>query len=258
MPKHNNTITVKKNQQTAWITLNRPNKLNAINQTMLQELSEALDSIQTDPNTRCVIITGAAEKAFSAGADIIEMHKLTPETAAKFSTKGQQVFSKIENLSKPVIAAINGYCLGGGLEIALTCDFRIASDNSLFGFPEMKLGIIPAWGGTQRLPPTVGTAKAKQMIMLGDTLNAQEAATIGLVDKVVSKDKLYAEAEKLSQRLQSWSPEAIAHAKRIINSAQQQCLKEGLQKETDSFAQLFATKKTKEQIEAFWRQRNKK
>ena len=135
MSKHYKTIGLKKKQNTSWITLNRPNKLNAINATMLEELSEALDTIESDTNVRCVIITGEGEKAFSTGADITELQKLTPETASEFSRKGQQVFSKIEALSKPVVAAINGYALGGGLELALACDFRLSSNQAELGFP---------------------------------------------------------------------------------------------------------------------------
>jgi enoyl-CoA hydratase/carnithine racemase len=157
------TIKLTKKQTTTWITLNRPNKLNAINATMLKELSEALDTIEKDADCRCVIITGEGERAFSTGADIIELQKLTQKTASEFSRKGQQVFNKVEALPKPVVAAINGYALGGGLELALTCDFRLASNQAELGFPEMKLGIIPGWGGTQRLPWIVGAAEAKRL-----------------------------------------------------------------------------------------------
>ena len=142
MSKTYTTINLRNEQTTTWITLDRPDKLNAINATMLQELSEALDTIEKDANTRCVVIMGKGEKAFSAGADITELQKLTQETAAEFSRKGQQVFSQVEALSKPVVAAINGYALGGGLELALACDFRLASIDAELGSPEIKLGII--------------------------------------------------------------------------------------------------------------------
>jgi len=252
------TIKTKKEQTTTWITLNRPDKLNAINATMLQELSEALDTTEKDTNVRCVIITGEGEKAFSAGADITELQKLTQETAAEFSRKGQQVFSQVETLSKPVVAAINGYTLGGGLELALACDFRLASDHAELGFPEMKLGIIPGWGGTQRLAWTVGVAEAKRLIMLGDRVKAEEALKMGLVDKVVSMGKLEAEAEALAQRLCEGSPAALKYAKRAINSVTKSLLESGLKKETDFFAQIFSTKETKEKIDSFISQRNKK
>jgi enoyl-CoA hydratase/carnithine racemase len=252
------TIELEQKQKTTWITLNRPHKLNAINNTILQELTKALDTTQSDLNTRCLIITGKGEKAFSTGADITELQELTQETAQEFSNKGQQVFNKIEAHSKPVVAAINGYALGGGLELALACDFRLASDNTVLGFPEMKLGIIPGWGGTQRLPRTVGVAKAKRMIMLGDRVEADEALRMGLVDKVVPHSNLEAEAEAFAQRLSESSPTVIKHAKQAINSAAQNSFKEGLKIETRLFAHLFSTKETKERIGAFLSKRNKK
>jgi enoyl-CoA hydratase/3-hydroxyacyl-CoA dehydrogenase len=258
MSKTYTTINVRKEQTTTWITLNRPNKLNAINATMLQELSEALDTIEKDTNVRCVIITGEGEKAFSAGADITELHKLTQETAAELSRKGQQVFSQVETLSKPVVAAINGYALGGGLAFALACDFRLASIDAELGSPEIKLGIIPAWGGTQRLAKIVGVAEAKQLIMLGDRVKAEEALKMGLVNKVVPPNKLEAEVEALAQRLCEYPPAALKSAKHAINSGTQASFEYGLKKETEFFAQLFSTKETKEKIEAFISQRNKK
>jgi len=246
MSKTYTTINVRKEQTTTWITLNRPDKLNAINATMLQELSEALDTTEKDTNVRCIIITGEGEKAFSSGADITELHKLTHETAAEFSRKGQKVFSQVETLSKPVVAAINGYALGGGLELALACDFRLASDHAELGFPEMKLGMIPAWGGTQRLAWSVGVAEAKRLIMLGDRVKAEEALKMGLVDKVVSMGKLEAEAEALTQRLCEYPSAALKQAKRAINSVTKSFLESGLKKETDFFALLFSKKETKE------------
>jgi len=252
------TIKTKKEQTTTWITLDRPNKLNAINATMLQELSEALDTTEKDTNVRCIIITGEGEKAFSAGADITELHKLTHETAAEFSRKGQQIFSQVETLSKPVVAAINGYALGGGLELALACDFRLASDHAELGFPEMKLGIIPGWGGTQRLAKIVGVAEAKRLIMLGDRVKAEKALKMGLVDKVVSMGKLEAEAEALAQRLCECPPTALKYAKHAINSGTQASFESGLKKETEFFALLFSTKETKERIEAFGSRETKK
>jgi len=250
MSNHYKTIKLKKKQHIAWITLNRPDKLNAINSVMLQELSEALDTIEEDANTRCVIITGKGEKAFSAGADLTELRKLTPETAAEFSMKGQQVFTKLEAFSKPVVAAINGYALGGGLELALACDFRIAADSAELGCPEIKLGLIPAWGGTQRLPRTVGATEAKRLIMLGDRVKADEALMMGLVDKVVPQKDLEDETRALTKRLCERSPAALKHAKRAVNSVTKACFDSGLKKERDFFALLFATKDTKERIEA--------
>ncbi|UCC57985.1 MAG: enoyl-CoA hydratase/isomerase family protein [Candidatus Bathyarchaeum sp.] len=252
------TIKLTKEQTTTWITLNRPNKLNAINATMLEELSEALDTIEKDSESRCVIIIGEGKRAFSTGADITELQKLTQETASKFSRKGQKVFNKVEALSKPVIAAINGYALGGGLELALACDFRLASEHAELGFPEMKLGIIPGWGGSQRLPWTVGAAEAKRLIMLGNRVKADEALRMGLVDKVVPQNTLEAEAEALAQRLLESLPTALKNAKHAINSVTQRSLEAGLKKERDLFVLLFSTKETRERIDSFVSKRNRK
>jgi enoyl-CoA hydratase/carnithine racemase len=252
------TIKVKQKQSTTWITLNRPNKLNAMNATMLNELSEALDTTEKNSETRCVIITGEGERAFSAGADINELQKLTPQTAREFSRKGQQTFSKVEALSKPVVAAINGYALGGGLELALACDFRIGSHHAKLGFPEIKLGIIPGWGGTQRLAWAVGAAEAKRLIMLGDMVKAEEAARLGLVNKIVPQKKLEAESEVLAQRLSRCLSTALKNVKYAINPITQSYLEPGLEKETDLFAQLFSQRETKERLQAFLSKRNKK
>ena len=258
MSKGYKTIKLKKKQQIAWVTLDRPDKLNAINAVMLQELSEAIDNLKEDANVRCIIITGKGEKAFSAGADFTELRKITPNTAIEFSMKGQQVFTKLETFSKPVIAAINGYTLGGGLELALACDFRLASSNAQFGCLEIKLGIIPAWGGTQRLPLIVGLAEAKRLIMLGDKVKAEEAEKMGLVDKVVAHKELEAKVEALAQKLCEISPEALKYVKLAVNSEIQPCIDLGLKKEREFFAMLFSAKETRKNIEDFWSQRNKK
>jgi len=252
------TIKIKKKQKTAFITLDRPDKLNAINLVMLQELSEVIDSLEADPNIKCIVITGEGERAFSAGADLNELQKLTPETAADFSVKGQQVFSRIEKLSKPVVAAINGYALGGGLELALACDFRVASSNSQFGFPEIKMGFIPAWSGTQRLPLIVGVAKAKRLIMLGNNVKAEEALKIGLIDELISATELKTEVEELAQKLCDLSPTALKYSKRTIAFGTMASFDFGLENETESFIQLFSLIETKKKIVNFVSRRNKK
>ena len=258
MYKTYSTIKLKKKKQVAWITLNRPNKLNSINITLLDELSEAVDTIENDNSVRCVLITGEGKKAFSAGADITILNKLTQKTAAKFSRKGQQIFSKLEASSKPIIAVINGYALGGGLELALACDFRLASNNAIFGLPEIKLGIIPGWGGTQRLQWIIGAAAAKRMILLGDRVNAEKALKIGLTDQVVLQNRLNSEAEELAKTLCEWSPEAMKQAKQIINSLPKTVLENGLKKETRLFALLFSEKETTNNLELFFGKGNKK
>ena len=258
MSKIYTTIKLTKKQNTTWVTLNRPQKMNAINATMLQELSEVLDTLEKDHNVRCVIFMGEGKKAFSAGADIAELQKLTQETAAEFSRNGQQTFSQAETLSKPIVAAINGYALGGGLELALACDFRFASINAELGFPEMKLGIIPAWGGTQRLTWTAGATVAKRLIMLGDRVKAEEALKMGLVDKVIPQNRLKAEAEELAQRLCKWEPAALRQAKHAITSATRNVLESGFKMETDCFARLFADEETRNELKSFLIQRNKR
>jgi len=241
-------IEIKKKQHIAWIILNRPDKLNAINSIMLNELSEALDHLESEINVKCIIIKGHGEKAFSSGVDLTELWELTPETAAEFSTIGQQVFSKLEEMSKPVLAAIKGYALGGGLELALACDFRIAADNAELGCPEIKLGLIPAWGGTQRLPLIVGISNAKRLIMIGDRLKANEASEMGLVDKVFPLNELEVELEKFAQRLVKCSmvPQSqVEHAINTVMKVSQGALK----KETEAFVRLLSAKKIKKNWE---------
>lgn len=255
MPNSYSTINVHKKKQIAQIRLNRPDKLNAINSVMLKELSQAIDNFEKDNKIKCLIISGEGKKAFSAGADLTEIGKLTTESARVFSIDGQQVFSKIESMSKPVLAAINGYALGGGLELALTCDFRISSDNAQFGFPEIKLGFIPAWGGTQRLPLIVGGSKSKQLIMLGENIEAKEALKIGLVDNVVSSEDLERETESFAQKMSECPLSACSQLKKTIFANH---INEGLKMETDSFVQLFSLPETKNKLEDILSRRNKK
>ena len=241
---------VKKKQNVAWIILNRPEKLNAINAIMLKELSEATGILEKEANVGCIIIKGVGERAFSSGADLTELLELTQETAAKFSVMGQQVFSKLEEMSKPVIAAIGGYALGGGLELALACDFRIAADDSELGCPETKMGLIPAWGGTQRVPLTVGLSNSKRLIMLGERVKANEAVEMGLVDRVVPMKNLEAEVEKLALRLVEPSVLTLKHVKHALNSVTK-VSSGGLKRETEFFVQLLFLDDTKEKLEGY-------
>ncbi|HDI01578.1 MAG TPA: enoyl-CoA hydratase/isomerase family protein, partial [Candidatus Bathyarchaeota archaeon] len=215
------TIRVERDEDILWIVLNRPHRLNAFNDVMISELSEALDKAEEDPGVRCVIITGEGDRAFSAGADVTMFPKLTPDKAVLASRMGQEVFTKIERMSKPVIAAINGYALGGGLELAMACDFRIAAEHAELGNPEIRLGIIPGWGGTQRLVRLVGLAKAKEIVMLGDRISAEEALKIGLVNKVVPFEDLRKEARALAKRLCKGPPIALKYAKWLLNFGSQ-------------------------------------
>ncbi len=251
-------INIKLNKESgiSWIILNRPKKLNAINIMMLEELSEGIDYLEQESKIRCIIIKGQGDNAFSSGADLKEIRILTKKTAAEFSDKGKKVFSKLEEISKPVIAAINGYAIGGGLELALACDFRIASDTAKLGFPEINLGFIPAWGGTQRLPLIVGLPKAKRLIILGDLITALEACKIGLVDNVVSLNKLEIEAEKLAQRIASQDLVLLKKVKQTLNYSLTKSLRE-LEKETKVFVGLISTEETKKKLRDFYFQRNK-
>ena len=252
---------VKKNQKVAWIILNRPEKLNAINAIMLKELSEATGILEKEANVGCIIIKGVGERAFSSGADFTELLELTQETAVKFSTMGQQVFSKLEKISKPVVAAIGGYALGGGLELALACDFRIASDDAVLGCPETKMGLIPAWGGTQRLPLVVGLSNAKLLIMLGERVKANEALEMGLVDRVVPMKNLEAEVEKLALRLVEPSVLTLKNIKHAVNSVIK-VSSGGMKRETEFFVRLLSLDETKRRLtdyyESYFTQKTKR
>jgi len=255
VPNDFNTVKVKITHQIAHLLLNRPDKLNAINSVMLTELSETIDYLAKNKETKCLIISGEGKKAFSAGADLTELQKLTPEMAKKLSIKGKQVFSKIENMSKPVLAKINGYALGGGLELALVCDFRVASVESQFGLPEVKLGLVPGWGGTVRLPLIVGTKKSNQLIKSGDYINAKQALRLGLVDKVFPLEDFDEKAKAMAQKLCECPPPASKPLKKrnFSNS-----LDDEFNKETEVFSHLFSLPETKNRLAEVITQRNKK
>ena len=193
----------------AFITVNRPAVRNALNTATMKELSSAFEQAKNDDDVRVVILTGAGDKAFVAGADINELAMLSPVAGKEYSLAGQAIFDLIEQLGKPVIAAVNGYALGGGCELAMACTFRIASDNAMFGQPEVKLGIIPGYGGTQRLGRLVGRGYAAQMLVTGEMINAAEALRIGLVNQVVPKDQLIETCFKFVDRVALISPETV-------------------------------------------------
>lgn len=258
MSKPYETLKIEREKSTVQITLNRPHRLNAFNDTLIEELSEVLDTIDQDTGVRCVIITGEGDRAFSTGADLMAFSKATPVTATEFSRIGQKLFSKIEALSKPVIAVINGYALGGGLELALACDFRIASEHAELGSPEINLGIIPGWGATQRLVRIIGLPSTKRLVMLGDRVKADEALKIGLVDKVVPYDKLKDETRALSQRICDGPPIALKYAKQAINFGSQVPLEVGLRMEASLMGLLFSTEDVKLGLEAFMSRRKPK
>lgn len=235
---------------TAVITISRPSALNALNSTVLDELDGALAEVRADKDCRALIITGDGEKAFVAGADIGEMRDLGPDEAVAFARRGQAVFRAIEELPIPVIAAVNGYALGGGCELALACDIRIASENARFAQPETGLGIIPGFGGSVRLPATVGRARAAYLILTGKRVNAADALTMGLVSEVTPRESLMERANEIAAELAARSPVALAHAKRVMITCSKAYEREALE-----FGKCFETGDPREGMSAFLERR---
>jgi enoyl-CoA hydratase/3-hydroxyacyl-CoA dehydrogenase len=248
-------IIVKKEEGIGWITLNRPHRLNTMTLDMMNEFISALNDFESDKEVKCVVITGAGEKAFSAGADMSMFSGMTPSLATDGSMKGQEVPAKIEQMGKPVIACINGYALGGGLELSLACDFRIASESAQMGQTEMKLGLMPGWGGTQRLVRIIGLAKAKELVMLGDRITAEQALKIGLVTKVVPLAKLVEETKAFAKNFVDGPPVALKAAKHALNYATQVPLDVGLKFESEAFGIVASTKDVMEGVSAFMSKR---
>ncbi len=245
------TILFEKEANIAIIRLNRPQSLNALNRTMIKELSQVMGDIEEDDEIGAVIITGS-EKFFGAGADIKEIKSLqSPVDVHSFFPASEVMFSKIENLNKPVIAAISGLSLGGGCELALVCDIRIAAENAIFGLPEITIGVIPAGGGTQRLPRIVGAGYAKELLYSGDPIDAMEAFRIGLVNKVTSVEQLLPEAIKLAEKFVKRPAFALKMLKSAVNEGLNMDLKAGLAYEMRCFEVLFSTEDQKEGMNAF-------
>lgn len=233
------------------VTINRPKALNALNTATLKELKNVFEKIAKDKKVRAVVITGSGEKAFVAGADISEMAKYNPLKADEFATLGQGVTVAIENCPKPVIAAVNGFALGGGTELAMSCDFIYAGANARFGQPEIKLGIIPGFGGTQRLARLAGKAIAKELVLTGDMIDAEEARRIGLVNKLFPPEMLLDEAKKTARRIAAFSQVAVRASIDTINKGLDVDLPNGLLLERQAFAILCSTKDQKEGMKAF-------
>jgi enoyl-CoA hydratase/3-hydroxyacyl-CoA dehydrogenase len=255
LSKSYETIKVEREQNTLWIILNRQHRLNAFNDVLLEELSDMLETAEKDPTVKCVVITGDGDRAFSAGADVTMFPKATPVKAEEFSRAGQKTFGKIEEMSKPVIAAINGFALGGGLELALACDFRVAAEHAELGSPEIALGLIPGWGGTQRLVRTIGLPRAKDLVMLGNRVKADEALRIGLVHKVVHYEKLREEVGEMAKKLSEGPPIAMKYAKSALNYGTQVPLEVGLRLEAGLMGLAFSTEDLKEGVEAMMSKR---
>ncbi|MFX1508966.1 MAG: enoyl-CoA hydratase/isomerase family protein [Promethearchaeota archaeon] len=253
-----NAVLLKKEpeRKIAWLVLNRPKKLNTINEDLTRELQAALASVEQDKEIRVLIITGAGEKAFSGGADLsVFMSGVTPLYAQYIAAKGHEILAMIDRLPQPVIAAINGYAYGGGCEIALACDFRLASKRAKIGLIEVNLGLIPAWGGTQRMPRVIGLAKAREAIMFGKQFSADEALEIGLVDRVFSDTSFEKEVREFAESLAAQAPIALQLVKQCLNYGTQVPLEVGLAYEAQAFSKTFTTKDIFEGITAFLQKR---
>ncbi len=244
-------ILLKDEEGISLITINRPKYLNALDRTTVEELSSVIDLAGADEKIKVIILTGAGDKAFVAGGDIAYMENLTALEAREFALFGMGVLRKIENLPKPVIAAINGFCLGGGCELAMACDFRIASLNAKFGQPEVGLGVTAGFGGTQRLPRLIGAGMAKQLHYTGDIIDAEEALRIGLVNEVVSAGDLINHVKGIANRVIARGQLAVRFSKTCINEGMQTDIDRAMTIEADIFSLCFSTEDQKEGMKAF-------
>jgi len=248
-------ITYEKMGALAYVTVNRPKVLNALNMATMEELRTAFHAIKSDAEVRVVILTGAGEKAFVAGAEIGELANHDAVSGKEYTHKGQNVLNLIENLGKPVIACINGFALGGGCELAMACTMRLVSENAKLGQPEVKLGIIPGYGGTQRLSRLVGKGIAMQLLLSGEMISAQEAYRIGLVNEVVPQPELIARAEAIAHKIIANAPLAVQYAMEAVHKGMEMTLQEGLYLEATLFGVCCATEDKKEGTTAFLEKR---
>jgi enoyl-CoA hydratase len=249
------TLQLENRDGIALITINRPDKLNALSDAVITELGDLATRIETDPGIRAAILTGAGEKAFVAGADIAELARCNALEARALSQKGSQVFRRLEACPKPVLAAVNGFALGGGCELALACHLRIASDNARFGQPEVKLGIIPGYGGTVRLPRLVGRGRALEMLLSGAPIDAAEALRIGLVNRVVPLPRLLPESEQLLRAILANGPLAVRGCLEAVDQQDGLALEEALSLESQRFGDLAGTREFREGTTAFLEKR---
>ncbi|HYB68357.1 MAG TPA: enoyl-CoA hydratase-related protein [Candidatus Acidoferrales bacterium] len=248
-------IICEKSEGIATITLNRPEALNAFSKEVVEEILRALEDIKSDENMRVVVLTGAGEKAFSAGADIKAMVGMTALKARELSLMGESLCLALENLEKPVVAAINGYALGGGLEVAMACDLRIASENARMGQTEVNIGLIPGWGGTQRLTRLVGMTKAKELVFTGKMFDARTAEQLGIVNIVTSADKFKETVRQFALELASKPPVALKVAKALINKGANISLDSALALEREGFGVVASSEDLKEGVSAFTEKR---
>jgi len=248
-------IIYEKSEGIATITLNRPEALNAWSKELTEEFLGAMDDVQKDENVKVVVITGAGEKAFSAGADIKAMKGMTALEARKLSKMGYEICDAIENVGKPVIAAINGYALGGGMEVSMACDFRIASEKARMGQTEINIGLIPGWGGTQRLTRLVGKAKAKELVFTGKIIDANTAFQWGIVNKVVAAEGFMTSVRQFAKELAGKAPVALKVAKSLIDMGSDIDLKAALALEREGFGVVASSEDLQEGISAFMEKR---
>lgn len=247
------TLLVDIEQHICIITINRPDKLNALNKTVMEELNKAIDEVYNNADIKSAIITGSGSKAFVAGADISEFQGLSKEQGMALAKKGHDIFFKIENAPKPIVAAVNGFALGGGCELALACHFMIASDNAKFGQPEVNLGLIPGYGGTQRLVQVAGKGRAMELLMSGKMITAKEAQSYGLVNEVVTPEELLPKVKEILQTIQAKAPIAIANIIECINNFDH--TQQGYDREIQKFGECFATEDMQEGAAAFLEKR---
>ena len=246
-----NNVLLEKKDKIATLTINRPKALNALNKETLEEIKAAVENVRDDESVDVLIITGSGDKAFVAGADISYMQDMNALQARKFAFLGQEVFRLIESIEKPVIAAINGFTLGGGCELAMSCDFRICSHKSKFGQPEVGLGVTPGFGGTQRLPRLVGEGMAKQLLYTGDVIDSTEALRIGLVNAVVTPEELWESVQTIANKIVARGQVAVRLCKAAVNNGMQTDIDSAMSIEADIFGLCFATEDQKEGMKAF-------
>jgi enoyl-CoA hydratase len=244
-------ILVRKEDGIGYVTINRPKVLNALSMKTVKELTDAFEKLGKDRKVAVVILTGSGEKAFVAGADISEFVKLKPDGARDYAVRGQRLLNIIERLGKPVIAAVNGFALGGGCEIAMACTVRIASENAKLGQPEVSLGLIPGFGGTQRLPRLIGKGRAYEMILTGNPIDAATAEKFGLVNRVVPQDRLLEECVTIAKTIAKRGPIAVKYCLEAVDRGLNGSLDDGLALEADLFGLVFGSKDSKEGVKAF-------
>ncbi len=237
------------------LTFNRPKALNALNARTLDEVNDVIERVLQDPDIRVLVLTGAGDKAFVAGADITQFQTMSPLQARYFAEMGQNVFFKLEHLPKPVIACVNGFALGGGCELAMSCDFIYASQKARFGQPEINLGLMPGFGGTQRLARMIGRAKAKELLMTGEMINAEQARELGLVARVLPAEQLFEETMKVARLLATRAPGILRSLKQVVNRGMDVDLKTGCALEAEAFGLCFGSRDAKEGVSAFLEKR---